>query len=350
MNASKFTPLGYNYFVSLWHCYYQENFSTFKEEVDLLLLELTPSEQKDVTSFINTILFKVPTPTSNYLIRAKYLQSTINATRLAQQKLTKEELRQIRLKYQINPKFLIQTSVFKFHNGLKLLPPYIKKALEGKTFIDAGAYFGDSSLVFSPYKPQKIISLEPCPINFGCLQETIAHNNLQALISPKKVGVGERVGKAFIHYNSSSWPNLGANLHNPCTNSHLSPYFEVEGETKRRAQIPKTAVCTKQRHRHEIDITTIDNIVQEEQIAELGLVKLDIEGCELEALYGAKRSILKYQPVLLIAVYHSAEEFLKIKPLLRQWVPGYKFVLAPLDLSDLLQEFYLIAYLDPSEA
>ena len=52
----------------------------------------------------------------------------------------------------------------------------------------------------------------------------------------------------------------------------------------------------------EVESTTIDSYVKERNL-KVGLIKLDIEGHGLKALEGAKNTIKKYKPMLLISIY-----------------------------------------------
>lgn len=54
---------------------------------------------------------------------------------------------------------------------------------------------------------------------------------------------------------------------------------------------------------------------------------MDIEGAELEALYGAKTLIKTWNPDLAIAVYHKPEHLWEIALYLSTLVPKYKFYL-----------------------
>ena len=50
-----------------------------------------------------------------------------------------------------------------------------------------------------------------------------------------------------------------------------------------------------------------------------------MEGAEFNSILGAKNTICKYRPILSISIYHTAIDFLKIKPLLESWNLNYKF-------------------------
>jgi FkbM family methyltransferase len=54
------------------------------------------------------------------------------------------------------------------------------------------------------------------------------------------------------------------------------------------------------------------------------LIKMDIEGSELEALKGAKQMIMSQKPQLAISVYHAPEHLWKIPLLIKEMVPNYK--------------------------
>ena len=53
------------------------------------------------------------------------------------------------------------------------------------------------------------------------------------------------------------------------------------------------------------------------------LIKMDIEGAEVEALKGAKEIVKKYKPKLQVSVYHRTSHIWEIPLMLRDWVPEY---------------------------
>lgn len=80
-------------------------------------------------------------------------------------------------------------------------------------------------------------------------------------------------------------------------------------------------------HSNEIEnvqIITLDEFVRENKI-EVGFIKVDIEGFEMEFLKGAKEAICTQKPAMLLSIYHQASDYFCIKPLIESWNLGYTF-------------------------
>lgn len=58
-----------------------------------------------------------------------------------------------------------------------------------------------------------------------------------------------------------------------------------------------------------IECDSLDNILNGNKVS---IIKLDIEGSEAEALNGAKKTIQKYKPILMICIYHKPNDILKL--------------------------------------
>ena len=74
----------------------------------------------------------------------------------------------------------------------------------------------------------------------------------------------------------------------------------------------------------------------------IGLIKLDIEGFELEAVRGAEMTIQRDRPILLISIYHTVKDFFGVKAVLEELVPDYRFSIRHLDANEMLLEYMLI--------
>lgn len=253
-----------------------------KDDVDKILKNL---EYMNTHSLIETI--------KNYLYREeevfkhmKYMESIKN-------------------KYKL-PVEIYEESIFKYKHGLKFLPQNIIKSLNNKDFLDCGAYNGDSALMFvRDYNPKNVYSFEPILSNYNSLLENIKLNNLKNVI-PINKGVGEKSG--ILNFYSLD----------------ISSYVSETGNER-------------------IDVVSIDEFVSENNLS-VGLIKMDVEGYELEVLKGAKRTIKEFKPVLLIGIYHNPEEFFRTNNYIQGLIPDYKFKIKFLSDIRPFAEVHLIAW------
>ncbi len=70
-----------------------------------------------------------------------------------------------------------------------------------------------------------------------------------------------------------------------------------------------------------VEVCAIDDVCKEP----VTFIKMDIEGAELEALRGAKQTIINNKPKLAICLYHKNEDILDIQEYLMELVPEYRF-------------------------
>lgn len=71
----------------------------------------------------------------------------------------------------------------------------------------------------------------------------------------------------------------------------------------------------------EISVVSMDEFLEGRPVT---LIKMDIEGAELDALKGAKKTIQKYKPNLAICVYHNPLDIVNIPLYIKELVPEYK--------------------------
>lgn len=67
--------------------------------------------------------------------------------------------------------------------------------------------------------------------------------------------------------------------------------------------------------------TSLDTILKDKEIS---LVKMDIEGYELEALRGAERILIEQKPKMAICLYHKLEDLWEIPQYIKMLNPNYK--------------------------
>ena len=168
-----------------------------------------------------------------------------------------------------------------------------------KDIVDVGGYIGDSAVLLQEYTECNINSFEAISSNYQLMLETIKLNNAQKVI-PIKKALGCKNEKVKI-YNNASGSTMA---------------FELEG-----------------RNFEEVEVITLDDFVRENRL-EIGFIKVDIEGFEMEFLKGALETIKTQKPTMLISIYHQASDFFGIKPFLESLNLGYTFKIhKPIDWS-----------------
>lgn len=168
-------------------------------------------------------------------------------------------------------------------------------AEEGDVVIDAGGCWGDTALYFREKVGAKgeVHTFEFVPENIKILNHNVSINE----------GFGENV---LLHQNPL-WDRSDVNV-----------YFKDSG--------PSTTISfDKTEGLDEVVKTiTIDDFCDREKIAKIDFIKMDIEGAEMNALKGAKKTIEKFKPKLAITNYHSIEDFVDIPLWINSLGLGYK--------------------------
>ena len=82
-----------------------------------------------------------------------------------------------------------------------------------------------------------------------------------------------------------------------------------------------SAITTTTEHTISIPVRAIDDVPE---CFDATFIKMDVEGSELDALLGAKQTILRNKPILAICIYHKHRDFIEIPKWIHQLVPEYK--------------------------
>lgn len=173
---------------------------------------------------------------------------------------------------------------------------------KGTAFVDAGCFDCGTSKRFSEWcggEYSKIFAFEPDPINAQRCRGIADSSNLRLELIP--FVLSSRPGEVEFSANTSGL-------------SHIV-FFDTPGHGAMNMQIPEKRVM-------KVKTTTLDQVVQD---TEIGFIKMDIEGSELDALHGAEQTILRDKPHLAICVYHRCGDVLAIMDYLHQLVPQYHF-------------------------
>lgn len=214
--------------------------------------------------------------------------------------------------YCLNQYFLpvkhFEPSVFFYKHGIDCIENI--EVLKDKDILDVGGFIGDSILILKPLTEKRVFSFEALAEHYELMKKTVAMNRLNDVVL-EKMALGDANEEIQIEVAGSS--------------SSINPNEAVEitgSET--------------------VMMRTLDSYVEEHPM-DIGLIKVDIEGAEQQFLKGARKTIEKYRPVLLMSIYHNADDFFHIKPIIESWNLGYKFrIHKPVDFS-VSREVLLIA-------
>jgi FkbM family methyltransferase len=156
----------------------------------------------------------------------------------------------------------IQTSEEMFWRGLPL---------DGLVVYDVGAFHGILTLFFAA-RCARVIAYEPNEGNHARLIQNIRLNH-QDNVRVRKLGVGSQPGAGTLHY---------------------APEMAGGGSLN-----PNASAAISQR----IEITSLDCDIAAASLPAPDLIKIDIEGWELEALEGARATLAAHHPALFLEMH-----------------------------------------------
>jgi FkbM family methyltransferase len=181
-------------------------------------------------------------------------------------------------------------SQFYYHHGAIYLDAAVKDRLAGGVFYQCGAFCGASLIAMSQYKPAKMIGFEPSEGNVMFLQANLARAELEKScnLDMYKLFMAERVGRVAMQDHDKDGK--------PC--------------------------------RTEVQATTLDIFEQKKAVeGRVAWIQADVGGMGRRVILGAETMIKRDKPLVTVAIHHNPEEFFGIAPLLKEWVPEYKFMI-----------------------
>lgn len=160
---------------------------------------------------------------------------------------------------------------------------------ESEVFIDGGAYKGEDTIAFTKWcngQYQDAYVFEPDKNNY---QDT-CQNLLDAGI----------VSQVFHRGLWSKSEKMGFS-----SGIQASSHVDLAGNGQ-------------------IQMSSVDEVLQGKRAS---FIKMDVEGCELEAIAGASETIEKYHPRLAVCVYHKPEDIFEIPAAIMNLDPHYRLYL-----------------------
>ncbi len=155
---------------------------------------------------------------------------------------------------------------------------YLHMLKRSRTVFDVGAHNGLYALVAATEQADRTIyAFEPVPRTFAFLEENIAANDLHN-ISAFCQAVSDKNGEINLFIPNS--------IRLPAAASVLE---ELKDDTE-RVTVPTI---------------TIDSFVAENQVADVNLIKIDVEGAEDQVLRGAQETLDRHRPAIVCEVLYG---------------------------------------------
>jgi FkbM family methyltransferase len=152
--------------------------------------------------------------------------------------------------------------------------------LKGKVVYDVGAFIGLFTMLATAKQAARVICYEPMDRNRQRLVENLRLNRMDH-VTVRPFGVGS--GKATLNMSFDPLMPGGASVSEAIAAGIRSSAASVEK-------------CT-------INVTTLDADVAEQQLPAPDLIKIDIEGFELDALQGAAATLRACMPALYLEMH-----------------------------------------------
>lgn len=195
-------------------------------------------------------------------------------------------------------------SLWRGSEELRLESDLVFQAYREGDVIDVGAADGWYGALLAPREPSRILAFEPdppfyksCLESFAFLQGSFPQTIFTVL--PLACGTGEPL--AFTH----KYGHLSCQAPNTKTQANFLPTL------------------------------SLDDAVQTLKIRP-GFLKIDVEGFEGAVLQGARETLARYRPVLLLEFHKFAEGFSSTRADAEKWLVGLGYRSNPFFESDLL--------------
>jgi len=182
------------------------------------------------------------------------------------------------------------------HSPDMYFPKDIFKLSKEEVFVDCGSFSGDTIFEFirqTRGRFKAVYAFEPGLKHYDFLKKNV-----------KKLS---RYGSNFTLINEGVWSECGQLCFIENEVDRGTSHISIENS------MPDTGETS-------IKVSTLDSVLSDKNPT---LIKMDIEGAELEALKGAKEVIKRYRPGLAICIYHKSEDFVDIPVFIKELVPEY---------------------------
>jgi FkbM family methyltransferase len=166
---------------------------------------------------------------------------------------------------------------------------------KGDIVFDCGAHIGIFARKALALGASRVIAIEPGPENLECLRRNLKQEIADGLVTVISKGVWDKETVLKFH----TFPGNSA-----------ADSFVTEG-----GDAPVVD--------YEVDVTTIDHLINHLGLDGVDLIKMDIKGSTERALRGAKKTLTDLKPRLAISTEERADNISRIIELCKELQPAY---------------------------
>jgi FkbM family methyltransferase len=168
---------------------------------------------------------------------------------------------------------------------------------DNEVIVDGGSYDFKTMIEFMRVIPnvQRIYSFEPDSKNIELAKDSI-----------------DRFGMGKVKLFNAALHSHKCKLNFMDSTTYFAPHNQGSSITDRITGV-------------EVEACAVDDVIPGEE--KVTFIKMDVEGSELEALKGARNTIVRCKPKLAISVYHQPQDYIEIPLFVKSLVPEYKMYL-----------------------
>lgn len=162
---------------------------------------------------------------------------------------------------------------------------FVRNVRKDWTIIDCGANIGYYTILFARLAPEgHIYAFEPTS-TYDMLLTNLAHHKITN-VTPVKLAVGKRTGGI------------------------VDAIFRVWGHAPEKMAYP---------------FITIDDFMRENNLTRLDCMKIDVDSFDFEVLQGAKETLMKYDPFVVVELNHALSQRNQSVPQALEWLAGLNY-------------------------
>ncbi len=216
----------------------------------------------------------------------------------------------VKFRRYLDPGFLNPNPNQKRFYDYKTQMPILKA---GDVVLDCGAYIGDTAEVFlSRANLELVYAVEGMSRNYNKLEQWIRHHN-HLNVKPLKIFLGSKEG----------WVRMSVMDDAAAADPRSTGVLDVEGFFSEL-----------------VSVSTIDKIFHE-KTQRLDLIKIDVEGADLDVLKGGVNTLKSKLPNLIVAGYHTLAHLWEIPQFIRSISDSYRIYAGHHDKCIHEIEFYV---------